>query len=116
METLVQDLRHALRRLVHSPGFTFASVVTLALGIGATTAIFSVVDAVLLRPLTFQDPSRLVLVWERCAAREQGTTDGNTASHLARRDRATSFPSPAGKGWSQETFTGDVPELVQGRS
>src|SRR5512146_1403705 len=116
METLVQDLRHALRRLVHSPGFTFASVVTLALGIGATTAIFSVVDAVLLRPLTFQDPSRLVLVWERCAARDQGTNVVNPANYLDWRDRATSVSDLAACGWSQETFTGDVPELVQGRS
>ena len=116
MEILVQDLRHALRRLVHSPGFTFASVVTLALGIGATTAIFSVVDAVLLRPLTFQDPSRLVLVWERFAARDQETNVVNPANYLDWRDRATSFSDLAAFGWSQETFTGDVPELVQGRS
>src|SRR5512146_415093 len=116
METLVQDLRHALRRLVHSPGFTFASVVTLALGIGATTAIFSVVDAVLLRPLTFQDPSRLVLVWERFAARDQETNVVNPANYLDWRDRATSFTDLAALGWSQQTFAGDVPELVQGRS
>ncbi|HMA41003.1 MAG TPA: ABC transporter permease, partial [Gemmatimonadales bacterium] len=75
-----------------------------------------VVDAVLLRPLTFQDPSRLVLVWERFAARDQGTNVVNPANYLDWRDRATSFSDLAAFGWSQETFTGDVPELVQGRS
>ncbi len=116
MEALIQDLRHALRRLAKSPGFTLAAVVTLALGIGATTAIFSVVDAVLLRPLTFGDPSRLVLVWERFGARNQDRNVVNPANYLDWRDRATSFSELAAFGWSQETFTGDAPELVQGRT
>jgi len=116
MDALIQDIRHAVRRLAKSPGFTIAAVVTLALGIGATTAIFSVVDAVLLRPLTFRDPGRLVLVWERFAARDQTTNVVNPANYLDWRDRATSFSDLAAFGWSQQTFTGDVPELVQGRS
>jgi putative ABC transport system permease protein len=116
MDALLQDIRYALRRLAHSPGFTVASIVTLALGIGATTAIFSVVDAVLLRPLTFQDPSRLAVVWERFAARHQETNVVNPANYLDWRDRATSFSDLAAFGWSQQNFTGDVPELVQGRS
>lgn len=116
MEALLQDIRYAARRLVKSPAFTLAALATLALGIGATTAIFSVVDAVLLRPLTFQDPSRLVVVWERFAARHQETNVVNPANYLDWRDRATSFSDLAAFGWSQQNFTGDVPELVQGRS
>ena len=64
METILHDLRHALRILRRSPGFATVSVVTLALAIGAATAIFSVVYGVLLRPLPYNDPGRIMAIFE----------------------------------------------------
>jgi len=64
MSDTVQEIRYAARRLSKSPGFTLTGVLMLALGIGATTSVFSVLDAVLLRPLPFRDPGRLVLIKE----------------------------------------------------
>ena len=62
METILQDLRYASRTLRKQPGFTLTAVLTLAVGIGANTAIYSVVDATLLRTLPFKDPDRLMRV------------------------------------------------------
>ncbi len=91
MHTILQDLRYAVRMLRNRPGFTFVAVITLSLGIGANTAIFSVVNAVLLRQLPFKDPARLVSIYERRA--NSGEANLTTSGHefAAWQERTHSF-------------------------
>ena len=91
MESWIQDLRHAARVLLRRPGFSSVAVATLALAIGANAAIFSVVHAVLLRPLPFADPDRLVWVWETNARRGIPRSSVSPAAYAAYRERAGVF-------------------------
>src|SRR5260370_7464105 len=97
MATLWSDLRYGLRLLRHAPGFTAVAVGALALGIGANTAIFSTVDAVLLRPLPFADPDRVVMVWEENSAASfprNTPAPGNFVVWQNRNHVFTAMPAP----------------------
>ncbi|MGH9334151.1 MAG: ABC transporter permease, partial [Vicinamibacteria bacterium] len=90
-EGLGADVRYGLRMFRKNPGFTVVAVLLLALGIGATTAIFSVVHAVLLKPLPFRDPGSLVLVWEQAYKRDRDRNVVSPHNFLRWRERARSF-------------------------
>src|ERR687893_1396964 len=115
MDTFLQDLRYSLRRLAKSPAFTAIVVVTLALGIGANTAIFSVVNAVLLRALPYREPERLVTINHFYNNPELNYLEAPVSAIGFRdyRDKTQSFQAVAVEtGWSAN-LTGDGdPERV----
>ena len=114
LEQFWQDVRFGARMLRRSPGFAAVAVVTLALGIGANTAIFSVVDAVLLRKLPFPDPGRLVTVAEMDPDTPQPVTVDFTTTHDLR-ERTTSFQGLSlSRGGNGAMMEGGEPELVNG--
>src|SRR5262245_37691135 len=100
MQTLLQDLRYGARMLVKKPRFTLIAVITLALGIGANTAIFSVVNAVLLKPLPYKDAARLVMLWERQPERgiERNPVSGHEYPEWKSQNQA--FEQMAAVTWS----------------
>jgi len=93
MDTLTQDLRYALRLWRRRPGFAFVAIVTLALGIGANTAMFSIVNAVLLRPLPYAHGDRLAVLWGRTPTRPQSLLSWD--EYLAFREQKESFDAVA---------------------
>ena len=97
MEALTKDIRYALRGLLKRPGFTAIVVLTLALGIGINTAIFSVVNAVLLRPLPYPNPDQLVTIWGRQETRGIAMDKVSTSPQefVDYRDRNHSFSAVA---------------------
>jgi len=107
----MNDLRFAFRQLVKNPGFTVVAVITLALGIGATTAIFSVVNSVLLRPLPYKEPHRIVTVLGG------GWNPVSPADFLDWRQQQTVFERIAAAQYWGGTLTGrDKPEAIPGLS
>src|SRR5258708_2722112 len=108
MTTLRNDLRYAARLLIKSPAFTVVAVATLAIGIGANAAIFSVVDAALLNPLPYPTPDRLVAVWETLQRDTVERREFSYPDYRDLRDRTMSFDAIA--AWAPETLTMSTPE------
>jgi putative ABC transport system permease protein len=103
MNDVARDLRYSLRRIGRRPGFTLVVVMTLALGVGATTAIFSVVDAVLLRPLPYKSPDRLVLLWGDETGRRTGSSWASFPDFVDFEAQVRSFEGLA--AWSNASAT-----------
>ena len=117
LEDIWQDLRFGTRMLVKNPAFTLVAVITLALGIGANTAIFTVVNAVLLRDLPFQEPDRLVQIFRTNPNSPTGLQRLSPAEFFALRQYQNSFSAVATYRIPQEGFTflsGERPEQVYG--
>jgi putative ABC transport system permease protein len=115
METLFQDLRYSLRMLLKRPGVTAVAVVALALGIGANSAIFSVVNTVLLRPLPYPDPDRLMMVKETNLPRGEADVGVSTPDFREWRDRNQVFERMAAYAATNFNISGDgEPERVRG--
>ena len=114
METFLQDLSYAVRRLARAPGFTLAAVVTLALGIGANSAIFTVVNAVLLRPLPYPHPEQLVGVFHQMRG-TSGLDNMSPPNYLDLRARTHTLADVAASSDERMTLTGvGAPVRLQG--
>ncbi|HWS87827.1 MAG TPA: ABC transporter permease [Pyrinomonadaceae bacterium] len=106
MKNLVHDIRYGARVLSKSPGFTAVAVLALALGVAANTAIFSVVNAVLIRPLPYRDPARLVLVWEQNRAKEKLRNVVSPANFIDWREQTEVFEEMAAYSDWRANLTG----------
>jgi putative ABC transport system permease protein len=112
IDTLTRNLRHAARVLVKAPGFTVAAVATLALGIGANTAIFSLVKTVMLRPLPYENPEQLVMIWD--AASPRGVTHLSVQEIVSYGEDSDSFLQVGGYQEGNANLTGgQEPERVR---
>jgi len=113
MNNLIQDIRYSLRGLLRQPAFAIVAVISLALGIGANTAIFSLVNAVLLKPLTFADADRLAVIWEANPARDVTQDEVAVGNYVDWKAQNNVFDEMAAVGFRSFNITGDgEPEKV----
>jgi putative ABC transport system permease protein len=114
LESIWQDLRYAARSLARSPGFTAVAVITLALGVGANTAIFAVVNTVMLRPLPYPEPDRLIRIWESNPGKGWPTFSASQPNFLDWRSQLQSFEGLAAQSGTGFTLTsGGDAEIVR---
>ena len=115
METLIQDLRYGMRMLFKNPGFTVVAVITMALGIGANTALFSVVNGVMLKSLPFKDPDRVVFALETNANFPAPGVSSSSLNYRDWKEQSQSFESLSGRQpFIANLTSSDQPEKIQG--
>ena len=116
MDNLLSDVRYAVRNLIKRPGFTLIAVLTLALGIGANSAIFSAVNALLLKPLKFPELDRVVTVWDENPARGTEHNECTVANYLDWKAQNQTFTHMGLSRWWSANLSGDSesPERIQG--
>jgi putative ABC transport system permease protein len=107
MENLISDLRYGIRTALRNPGFSIIAVVSLALGIGANTAIFSLVNAVLLKPLPFREPDRLVMLWEDQSSIGFPRAEVAAANYVDWKNQNQTLDDVAALNWKNFNLTGD---------
>src|SRR5205807_1571790 len=112
---MLSEIKVALRGLAKSPGFTIIAIATLALAIGANSAVFSLINALLVRPLPYQQPAKLALIWEQFTAQGLNRIPVSPPEYL---DLEKEFQGGAGlAAFTYQTFNisgGDVPERISG--
>jgi len=114
---MFQDLRFGVRMLLRHRTFTMAAIIALALGIGANTAVFSVVNAVLLRPLPYQNSDRMVIIWGNFLKFSIEQTRAKAAEYVDYRDQTRSFETVAAFNTADFNFTGGQrPARIAGAS
>lgn len=115
MDAFLNDIRYAFRNLIKRPAFTLIAVLTLGLGIGANSAIFSAIHALLLKPLSFPELDRVVAVWDKMPSRNVHHNEVTMANYLDWRAQSQSFEQLALYRWWNVNLTGiDPPERIQG--